>query len=81
MDAKSQTIGKVMKTTAEAKYDGVITLHLIGRFLEKIIEGSYRYVQTSNTRKCCILINSVCIKSHDELLSISVQLMPHREQQ
>ena len=46
MDAKSQTIGKVMKTTAEAKYDGVITLHLIGRFLEKIIEGSYRYVQT-----------------------------------
>ncbi|KAL5247829.1 hypothetical protein ACHWQZ_G019650 [Mnemiopsis leidyi] len=42
MDAKSQTIGKVMKADAEAKYDGVITLHLIGRFLEKIIEGSYR---------------------------------------
>ena len=46
MDAKSQTIGKVMKADAEAKYDGVITLHLIGRFLEKIIEGSYRCVQT-----------------------------------
>ena len=39
-------IGKVLLTRAETKHDGVITLQLIGSFLEEIIEGSYRSVQT-----------------------------------
>jgi hypothetical protein len=42
MDMKSQTIGKVMLTRAENKYKGEITLQLIGKFLEEVIEGSYR---------------------------------------
>ncbi|XP_063692912.1 transient receptor potential cation channel subfamily M member-like 2 isoform X2 [Bolinopsis microptera] len=42
MDLKVQTIGKVLLTRAETKHDGVITLQLIGSFLEEIIEGFYR---------------------------------------
>ena len=60
MDSKVQTIGKVLLTRAETKRDGVITLLLIGSFLEEIIEGSYRPVQTQGN---ILLVSSITVPS------------------
>ena len=46
MDLKSQTFAKVLKARAELSHGGVITLQLIGLFLEEVIEGSFRLGST-----------------------------------